>query len=192
MSEILEVASSEIFSWNRRLFSAAALKQIKHVSIAFDIRSQHSILMTGSVYKELDQLGPAQSFDSTSAADRLGRAHYVAKSVLQYERSRLWYAVGQFSSICTIELDMTNAYCAIGCCRQLFFNKDDLDGITIQQMRVVGLRHEAEMKEWQDEWDSWVASESVNGLEKWEVELNPKTDPWEQWKMEKAEEPKTK
>jgi hypothetical protein len=86
---------------------------------------------------------------------------------------------------------MTNAYCATGCCRDAAFDVDNAVAVELKQLRIVGLRNAAEVKNWQDLWDFGVEIEVVKGLDKLKVELNPETDPWEEWKMEKTEETET-
>jgi hypothetical protein len=71
---------------------------------------------------------------------------------------------------------MTNAYCATGCCRDAAFDVDNAVAVELKQLRIVGLRNAAEVKNWQDLWDFGVEIEVVKGLDKLKVELNPETD----------------
>lgn len=60
----------------------------------------------------------------------------------------MWEAIAEFCSIQTVEVDVTNAYCPLGCCRMAYVRPIFPADFALRQLRIVGLRHDDEVNEW--------------------------------------------
>ncbi|KAF2820371.1 hypothetical protein CC86DRAFT_412240 [Ophiobolus disseminans] len=157
-------------------------------NVAFDTRSEGRLFMISASYRINDSNTNAIAgtfFNSQTVAGRKEISHRVAQTRLDVERALMWQTILEMDSIHTVELDMTNAYCPMGCCRRLALDQTHLEGVHLQQLRLVGLQHETEVSEFRQIWENDVVP--VHG-DKIKIELNPETDPWEQWKEDDKEE----
>jgi hypothetical protein len=201
---------------NRALFSASAGK-IKHISVAFCTRAEPSLHPTVTRrtwdYYERNNTGARHigPFDQTDAATRMVQVHQYALDSLELHRDRIWRAFAQFLSKTSIEIDLTNAYCAFGCCRLLDLGWWELDSLMAEKYRILGLRNDAEatafVRNWTKDVGPMASIYRVEGLrddaeatfyiKKWTfeeeqlakedircIDINPDTDSWEEWKMD--------
>ena len=150
---------------------------LKHISITFDTRVERSLFITSADYAYFDNgalrtLGG--SFDVMTPALRLQGSNDSAEILLLQERR----AISMFLNIRTVEVDITNSYCATGCCRLLSLEHEEyVLANDIQQLRIVGLRHEPEVVVWQERWDlaSGAGSRLSETLMRRKVDLNSQT-----------------
>lgn len=101
------------------------------------------------------------------------------------ERAQIWDCLEQFTSLESIEIDMTEAYCPFGCCRVLGIDWNKIFGLGAKAIRIKGLRHQDEINQ---AFEEWTADDTANvfsdeTLEENRIEINPATDPWEEWKV---------
>jgi hypothetical protein len=120
-------------------------------------------------------------FDRADHAGRLAMAHDVAEKCLQWNREELWKALSKFKNLQTIEVDLTNAYCPVGCCRVMELEWEMLkSGVRPKLFRMLGLRTEAEIA---------MVLEGIRSTgaelmcEPFEIRTNPEDDPWEGMRM---------
>jgi hypothetical protein len=81
----------------------------------------------------------------------------------------------------SLEIDYTNSYCPIGCCRKVYVDPDIIDGLKHGCLRILGLRGQAEETDLIDEWSLDRLDEPTYEDLKLQcgLELNPEKDPWE-------------
>jgi len=84
-------------------------------------------------------------FDLANHTGRLGVAHVAAKALLARNREVLWRDFSKFKSLQTIEVDVTNTCCPVGCCRvmELEWNMFK-SGIKLKEIRILGLHNATE------------------------------------------------
>jgi hypothetical protein len=103
----------------------------------------------------------------------------------------------------TIELDLMNAYCPLGCCRD-FHQPPYLPDLTrLESIRLLGLRHEKEEQDYlvdsyQDVWLTYVGVDDDGDMHDQEehdravmeevhkrhhITFGTGGDPWESWKI---------
>jgi hypothetical protein len=205
---------------NRALFTTAASSKMKHISVAFCTRAEPSLHPTVTRrtwdYYERNNTGARHigPFDQTDAATRMVQVHQYALDSLMLHRHHMWAGLAQFlcgDNLTSIEIDLTNAYCAFGCCRLLDLGWWELDRLMAEKYRVLGLRNNAEatafVRNWTRDVGPMASIYRVEGLrddaeatlyiKKWTfkeeqlakedircIDINPDTDPWEQWKMD--------
>jgi len=165
----------------RFLFSESAMRHLRHISVAIDMRSEENFSFGSSWWTMVEEVSQIKFF-------RCSTHGFTTRDLSQYlvgtARTRhkpMWRATWELDRLESLEVDITNAYCPLGCCRNTIFLDNWLACLSLQKLRVVGLRYEAEVREWQGDRDR--ALELREELSTWELELNPDTDPWGQWKM---------
>jgi hypothetical protein len=131
---------------------------------------------------DVDPSSAAQHFPSPCRDE----AHNVSRDALSLMREDIWEHIAEFVNLDTIEIDLSNAYCALGDCRVLSIDWQTLAGVQPKVVRILGLRHEQEAGD-------FMALRAQHRAVKVEDEdyqriLNPQKDEWEQWKMDDATE----
>jgi len=140
------------------LFSA--MDKLKHVRIALDSCQGYAPLTVNSA--GWDQHDSFETpFDQMTREARLSEAHTYGLTWLYDRRFEMSDAIAEFEGLQSIEIDFTNAYCPVGCCRdfRLVWNKV-LRHCT--RIEAVGLRDGEERYEIEDFF--WEMMESDSGL----------------------------
>ncbi|KAH7086555.1 hypothetical protein FB567DRAFT_528250 [Paraphoma chrysanthemicola] len=133
-------SSYDLLPWvcRRPLFSSQGLKVIKNISVSFCTRSVEPLTMTAS---EWALHSPHGDFEDLSEDDRLHYAHDTARgggySHMDIKSDRLACIT---SKLQYLEIDFTNTYCPVGCCRMVDINGDFLTGLDPAIIRVLGVR----------------------------------------------------
>ncbi|KAH7086035.1 hypothetical protein BKA63DRAFT_560653 [Paraphoma chrysanthemicola] len=119
--------------------------------------------MTASNWAEVS---PQEGFEKIPAEDRLQYAHNTATGeAFRHMDTKSDKLPCITSKLQHLEIDFTNAYCPVGCCRMIDINADFLPGLEPAILRVLGVR-EGEEEQLRD------------GLLTWPLEFNPKDNPW--------------
>jgi hypothetical protein len=123
---------------------------MKHINIALNQSSDIKSTMGHKSWKLLEYM--PSDFDGMSDATRMKCAHTYALSMATSSRTRLWGGLEDFTNIDTIEIEMTEAYCPIGCCRTLAIEWYSVFGLNAKAIRVSGLRNQDEITRAFDGW----------------------------------------
>jgi hypothetical protein len=156
--------------FKRILFSDSALATIKHVSFALCSRSEIPLNMTHSDWEDLENSDPGL-YDNLDPTARMEQAHWTANHWLLIERTKIWDNLRQFSRLQTVEMDLKNAYCPVGCCRELTLAWSDLAAIKPKEVRILGLRNEGEREKLLKEWSDHENITPLELQEKYGVEI---------------------
>jgi hypothetical protein len=92
--ELLNFVADYTPTSTRCLFSASATKHLRHISMAFDSRSEETMSMTHSVWTEVEAGQSGHTFDSLSREQRLDINHTLSLAQLANDRKWMWFAVG--------------------------------------------------------------------------------------------------
>jgi hypothetical protein len=175
----------------RFLFSGSAVERVKHISIALDNRSDEPITMSHSMWTQQEMKEPGV-FDRLSFAQRLRSAHTHAIEKLSEERSWVFTVLMAFTGLWSVEIDVSNAYCPVGCCRMLDIDWDELADLELKTVQILGTRGEAEqsMLLYEQErqalirgigWEQVVEADGF--VDEYELTFDGKEDMWDQWKV---------
>ena len=191
-----------ILSPNRPLFSRIASRYLKNISISFNPRLPAPDILDHSSWRDMEYQSPAQSFDVLQPRERLELAHEHAASCLvdfwDYEIYRLvtFLPPLEDNQIHHLEIDITNAYCPIGCCRLV---ESSYHLISIQRptsVTFVGLsdkgeecrmmqKFEAHYRDIEDVEDMTHKDLTWQQIKKMhDIKFDPVEDVWAKWKME--------
>lgn len=185
----------------RFLFSVNGLRQIKHVSIEISSQNTKHHTPNRAYWNNIEFCNPG-FFDGMTAEQGLKQAHKTALRSYDVSFYDSNHRIRRLGSLQTIELDFTNAYCPVGCCRMVEMRDAFTPSIfRVQRIRMLGLRHRVEeeklLTDWTAEAESfsavyeehekyWLPEKrwSVADLHKrYNITFGTKDDPWEQWKM---------
>ncbi|KAJ4345093.1 hypothetical protein N0V95_005940 [Ascochyta clinopodiicola] len=139
----------------RFLFSAEAPAKTRHLSIEVSSRTRDEPhTMERGIWDQMDQEGP-ETFDGRNEQERLQHAHDF--SLWRYDAAEVYNInrLQDMHALQTLELDYTNAYCPVGCCRltKMLRHWDEVLP-KMKKVRVLGLRHEDEEKEFMTSWST--------------------------------------
>jgi predicted Fe-S protein YdhL (DUF1289 family) len=127
------------FSPKRPLFSDRGMNYVKNVSIALCSRGVEPLGVMRSFWDERD--GSPDSFDALTPAQRLFVAHEHAKTQMTASWCNMLASIAGFQPcLMYLELDLTNAFCPLGCCRMLEEVLDRWWMDPPKKMVVLGLR----------------------------------------------------
>jgi hypothetical protein len=171
----------------RWLSSHRAVRLLKHVSVSLCTRTEIPLTMTYSDWNKHEESDPG-AFDRLSTVERMTQAHEAALGWLWGEREYIWNYLFRLKGMVTLEIDMTNAYCPVGCCRVLDLDVGTLDSAEPRCARLLGLRSEAEGKELLERVSNEAGLETERLKEDYEIVVNPVVDRWEAWKLEDESE----
>jgi hypothetical protein len=159
-------------------FSTAASLHVKHISIAFGSQTIKAVAMCSSNWHGWDN-DQFPDIDNRTPAQKLQHSRENAVASLVNIRDFVWEAVRQgFQHLQTIEIDLKDAYCFLGCCRMVNLYWELLADLHLKKIRLLGLQGEAELVE-----TSYCPEEGANLLANTcKLEVNPEEDDWEQWK----------
>jgi hypothetical protein len=123
------------------------------------------------------------AFDRLNMQEKRVLAH-EAVGWLDGEREYIWDYLAQLKGLVTLEVDMTNAYCPVGCCRSLDIDVAMLLSAEPECVRISGVSNESEGKELLERvgGDVDLGSEELKAV--YGIEINPSVDKWEMWKGE--------
>ncbi|KAF2677571.1 hypothetical protein K458DRAFT_395846 [Lentithecium fluviatile CBS 122367] len=170
---------------DRGVCSAAAKPSMKNISIAFDPTAcDLAHTQTGS-----DWNSDEGKFDDLSSAERLRVAHDRAKYRLlfdwDYLRERAIFNLQ--SQMEYLELDFTNAYCPVGCCR-IFNQRCHLSlfyGLSPKKVTVLELKNENEEKRFLSGFEFYDdEDEDVEVVKKFGINFGGGEDLWVRWQVE--------
>ncbi|KAF2246737.1 hypothetical protein BU26DRAFT_567081 [Trematosphaeria pertusa] len=127
----------------RPLFSTKGLQLVRHVSFAFCNRPSplHAFALTRSIWNSHPNSSPgAPGFFATTSPDRQRIAHKMANDRLAAHWSVITKALCLFSSptIEYLEIDITNSFCALGCCRLMYGGIEYLERMRAKKVRILG------------------------------------------------------
>ena len=182
----------------RPLLSDAAAKRLKNISITFNPRSAAPTMIDHDAWSRRERLYPTQTFDALQAQDRLNRAHTKAMSDLMNSwYDDLDYIVDFFLSpenIRYLEIDLTNAYCPIGCCRLLeYYSCRYIELLRPLYVTFWGIRNEQEerimLEDIEDHYrsDDEVTKKPLTGQQikkMYNIKFDPQEDAWAKRKIE--------
>jgi hypothetical protein len=167
----------------RPLFSEAVVKKIKNLSTSFSSRERFPLTMSGASWGFREKYARG-TYESFSPMERMQQAHDEALA----NRDEWWRELNGFLGYMEIKLDMfemdlTNAFCPVGCCRELNMELSCIAALEPKVIRILGLRH--------GEGDKIKSTMAVSlGINVTEVEgkfekmeLNPAEDPWGKWRV---------
>lgn len=131
---------------SRLLFSDKAFTTIKHLSIALCPRSDLQTNPDHETWTRIEVELPG-SFDRLTALERLHLIHDDIRENNMTERAHIWDCLEQFTSLESIEIDITEAYCPFGCCRVLGIDWNKIVELGAKAIRIKGLRHQDEISQ---------------------------------------------
>lgn len=184
----------------RKMFSVAAQKNVKNISMSFNPRSPAPRGNGHDGWRVMDEFDPSMRWDSLTPQRRLEYAHEDAtQSLTAFWNSDVYWAERFFTpaQIKYLEVDLTNAFCLIGCCRPM----DECIGeliFVLEPSHVVfrGIRDEDEEDRIMEQIEAYFAAAnededkeplSIEQLEtKFNIKFDPEVDVWAEWKMEKG------
>jgi hypothetical protein len=125
-----------------RLFSTTGLQKIRNLSIGFSLGSRVRMVMSASSWA-LAEGATMREFSAMGAAERLALAHVHAKN----KQARFWSVLTQAlarmpTKLSYLEVDFTNAFCPLGCCRGFNVDFEFLRRLKPKVLRVLGMRTE--------------------------------------------------
>ena len=80
-----------------------------------------------------------------------------------------------------MEINLTNAYCPLGCCR-LELNWHELLFMKPKKVRLLGVRDDSERTVLLNEWSGRIHRSADQVVEIYGLEINAEKTPWERWK----------
>jgi hypothetical protein len=158
------------------LFSASSMPKIKHISIAFCKVSEVPLTMNHADWKALESRDPG-AWNRMSPPQRLGQAHASAIGYLESDRSHIWSGLHLLTGVQSLEIDLTNAYCPLGCCRRLELDGRRLAIVGPKRVRIRGLRDDGEVEVVMREWSATLNMSEEEVKETYGVEIDPEDDP---------------
>lgn len=195
----------------KALFSKKVAYSVKHVSIEISHRNAGGVYtMDRYLWDEIDARD-LSCFDRMTAGQRFTVAHNNAIFINNLNEKGMLKKLLRMKALQTIELDYSNAYCPLGCCRMIKLNDDTAQLFTellarMDCVRILGLRNEAEKRDLLASWgansliphDSESDHEYVEATntridcrqttveelhERHKITFGQEGDPWEQYKM---------
>jgi hypothetical protein len=197
------------------LFSDAASKLLKNVSISFNTHQPSPVMVGHSRWEYLGGLYPERSFDSLSPGERLEYAHRSASGSLSHAwiESIEWLTGflapedeeeegeeddgdPEARNLLNLEIDFTNTYCPIGCCRLPVHVGPLFANLRPANVTLLGLRNEEERngvlgrvsEYYCDGRNTLDLDERLQNLNKEQVrevhcvKFDPEEDVWAKWK----------
>jgi hypothetical protein len=136
------------------LFSNTALLKVKRISVSLCLRNSNvPSIMGRSEWADSDIDSPGL-FDSMTPAQRRDYAHDLVLEWHGNYRNNMSYSISEFRNLEAIEVDLTNAYCPMGCCRT-FYMTWALAMRHVKKVRILGSRNDEEkdmvLTSWSDE-----------------------------------------
>jgi hypothetical protein len=176
----------------RPLFSKNAARFLKNVSISFNTRQRDSNPLGRVAWEVMGQASRGRGFNTMSQPDRLEFVHQWAMTRLRISWVNKTYGLAEFSSVKVLEyleVDLTNAYCPISCCRPhgLCFARSLVYKRQPAKLTFLGMMHG-------EEENMMVALTEHSRLSqdqirrKHNILFNPNQDIWAKWKEPPGDE----
>jgi hypothetical protein len=187
------------------MFSENASKYLKYISIGVGVGlpdwMRHGHAHTWAI---LDDCDPGV-FDRHCSEERLQFMHETVSHYYSRVQNMIKPWLYDLETLKTIELDLMNAYCPLGCCRDFDLPPYLPDPERLESIRLLGLKHEEEEQDYlldsyriywltdvgvaddyseiydQEEHDAAVIKEVH---ERHHITFGTEGDPWESWKIE--------
>ena len=126
----------------RWLFSKAAFQHLKKVSISFDSRSEAPLVVAASDWDHEAKFNPLwkryRLFEShKESIRRVSKEWTTRQNKLRRINTTLEH----------LEIDFTNAFCPMGCCRNLKIDTDFIDALKPEIMSVLGTSFRGEKEQ---------------------------------------------
>ena len=186
------------------IFSGNASKYLKHISFGV-VTGLPDWMRLGHAHTwaNLDDFDPG-AFDLRSREERLHMMHVTAEEHYSLAQCIITPWLYHLEALKTIELDLMNAYCPLGCCRDFHRPLYLPDLERLESIRLLGLRHEKEEQDFllisyrntwltdvgvADDFSEIYDQEAHNRAVIEEVHkrhhiiFGSEGDPWESWKM---------
>lgn len=200
-NECVPFADNEALSAYRPLFSELAIQRIRHVSVEINHRDvRWSVTTEGSLWEYREK----RLLRHHSGERRFVAPHKIAHATHSAADFDMVTELKRMDALQTIELDYTNAYCPIGCCREIYVDVHWARMLSrLQGIRILGLRHKKEEDSYMACWahqsghyteateygtgTEWVMDtmSSVPELHmRHAITFGNVKDPWVQWKMQ--------
>lgn len=120
--------------------------------------SELQISISRHIWEISKQHNPGQEFDDLDEVEQLLHYHWFSKIILARDHEQIFKAIALCTGLRSLEVDLANAYCPAGCCRNPVVHSnvlfDQLAGLTLKPLRFVGFWDFAEKMEWQHTWDT--------------------------------------
>jgi hypothetical protein len=188
---------------DRPLFSKAAAKILKNISVSFNPRVPTPELLDYSHWNSMERESSDLKFDTLSAQERLERAHdessFMLKDTWENEMDSMitFFPTFKINRLRYVEIDVTNAYCQIGCCRlhgdsvpYLIFMQEPLN------VTILGVRHKSEEEDTMEMILDYFAEVgefkefTKEGIRQaHNMKFDPEDDVWAKWKMDNGKSP---
>ena len=186
------------------MFSGNASKYVKHISIGVSfvmpdwMPSGHA-----HTWATLESFSPGL-FDQYSREERLQLLHSEALYDFRLQQDAIDDWLFNLKALKTIEVDLMNAYCPMGCCRNFEVYPYLPHLGHLEKIRLLGLRHEKEQQDYlvgqyRDAWVTYVGVDDNGNIydqeehdravmeevhKRHDITFGTEGDPWESWKME--------
>ncbi|KAF9700876.1 hypothetical protein EKO04_001160 [Ascochyta lentis] len=163
---------------HRPLFSTAAFARLKHVSIELSSRSPDAPTTMDAYIWDPTTWQVQVNFHQQTAVERLQDAHDQAVKWFFLRLDKEVQALTLIPALRSLELDYSNAYCPLACCRLLgltgawSYLTDEL--APAKSIRVVGLRDEGEEEQVLTSWSDVVEDSGGEGSTRHVIEFGEK------------------
>ena len=173
---------------DRWLFSLRASMWLTNISVSYNPRTASVVAGPGHwEWKE-----SLVDYNGLTSTERLNVAH----SFKEESQDEEWSEMGRMlrhhlSTLHYLEIDLTNAYCPMGCCRKTSENVSLVYGLVPAKIVVLGLRSEAEMEWFIDHagraaaeyiYDNYLHDAPRQPTSTHELVFDQEKEPWARWK----------
>lgn len=91
-------------------------------------------------------------FDNKTEEERLVAAHEISLLRMADIHRCIWQGLAKLEDIQSLEIDFTNAYCPLGCCRVVGLDFDTMSRDSLKKVCILWLRNQAEATNLLDLW----------------------------------------
>jgi hypothetical protein len=130
---------------DRHIFSKVVIKKVKHVAITLFPRTKFFPLTMHHLEWTIDAIHGVP-FESLGRNDRMEITHDSALGSQSELRMELSRQISNFENLQTIDLDVTSAYCPLGCCRDLLLDWESVMKHA-RKVRLYGIRTMEDLRE---------------------------------------------
>jgi hypothetical protein len=170
----------------RPLFSENAAYFLKNISISFNTRQRDSKPLGRVAWEVMGQASRGRGFNTMSQPERLEFVHQWAMTRLRISWVNKTYGLAEFPSVKVLEyleIDLTNAYCPISCCRPhgLCFARSLVYKKRPAKLTFLGMMDGEEEKMMVALTEhSRLSQDQIRS--KYNITFNPDQDVWAKWK----------
>jgi hypothetical protein len=181
-------------SLDRPLFSSKWSNHVKNVSVAFNPRQLTLMTMNRQSWAGIEGAGSLTTYDMMHDLERREFAHAMATEqvrVLQRILARDLLSALPYE-LDYIEIDLSNSYCVVGCCRIFVGGVATLAKVSSKCTVVLGVRNDDEREDImggvgasnRDILNDEPSMTQSQLKEAYDIAFEPLEDVWEKWKME--------